>query len=69
MTFLEIRDQIMADVNSTYMNYKNCSEAIWALRDIDEEYRYVREYFEEIINACATGRIFDLAANEYVDNF
>ncbi|MEL6930840.1 MAG: hypothetical protein AAFO95_19735 [Cyanobacteria bacterium J06600_6] len=66
MTLCNLRDQIIADINSTLMNFENCSEAIWSLRDIDEEYQGVREYIEEIINACATGRVFDLKANKYI---
>lgn len=66
MTLCNLRDQIIADINSTLMNFENCSEAIWSLRDLDEEYQGVREYIEEIINACATGRVFDLKANEYI---
>lgn len=66
MTFNELRDQIIANVNATVLNSLNCSEAIWALRDIDEEHQYLREYVEGIINACATGKIFDLTANKYV---
>lgn len=66
MNLRKVRDEIIVDINSTLMNFENCSEAIWSLRDIDEEYKYIREYIEEIINACATGRVFDLKANKYI---
>lgn len=67
MTSLQIRDQIVADIDSTYMNYKNCSEAVWTLKDMEEQDEQVKKYFEEIVNACATGKVFDLLADKYIN--